>query len=359
MSFNLFLSLYNTGEHQMDYHEYELEDFLANSEFRDWVIKPNRSSHFFWKNWLAANPSKREIVLAAKEILLSLSFHLDNDLDDKAREELLTSILGKRNLIPKNNGNNLMAFILPLVACGLLFFGLVIGMRMSATTELMPTTQSISYLEKENLRGKKSRITLPDGTTVYLNNNSRIKYASRFVNERQVYLEGEAYFEVEKDPAKPFLVKSNGLVTRALGTAFNVKAHKGKKVEVGLVEGKISVAPVLEDKKVGIIDSPGGKATFTSDDGELNFSAYADMDFYKWTKRTLVFKAAGFDEIEETLENWYDVDITVRNLNRRVTYTGEFPSESLENVLERIAFVEKFSFRINEENEREITIYFK
>ena len=343
----------------MNYHEYELEDFLADPEFRDWVTKPNRSSHFFWKNWLIANPSKRDVVLAAKEILLSLSYQLDDEMDDKAREELLTSILGKRNLIPRNNSSDLLSMILPLAACALLFFGLVIGMQLSASTELVANTQSITYMVKENLRGKKSRITLPDGSTVFLNNNSKIKYASRFVNERQVFLEGEAYFEVEKDPSKPFLVKSNGLVTKALGTAFNVKAHKGQQVEVGLVEGKISVAPVFEDKKVGIIDSPGGKATFTSEDGELNFSAYADMDFYKWTKRTLVFKAAGFDEIEQTLENWYDVDITVKNLRRPITYTGEFPSESLESVLARIAFVEKFSYRIDEENEREVTIFFK
>ncbi|MCL6265447.1 FecR family protein [Flagellimonas myxillae] len=341
----------------MDYHDYELEDFLADPEFRDWVIKPNRSSHFFWKNWLTANPSKKEMVLAAKEILLSLSYYPDAEIDSKAREELLTSILGK-NRFTSNNKNNLMSYMLPLAACGLLLFGLVVGMRTFATTALASTSQSITYIVKENLRGKKSRITLPDGSTVFLNNNSKIKYASRFVKDRQIFLEGEAYFEVEKDASKPFLVKSNGLVTKALGTAFNIKAHKGEQVEVGLVEGKISVGAVFEDQNVGIIDKPGGKATYVSEEGELSLSAYADMDFYKWTERTLVFKAAGFNEIEETLENWYDVDITVHNLNRRVSYTGEFPSESLENVLKRISYVEKFTYRIDKEDERAIAIYF-
>nr|WP_299389336.1 FecR family protein [Allomuricauda sp.] len=359
MSIDQFLSLIYNGEHKMHYHEYNLEDFLADPEFRDWVLNPNKSSQIFWKNWIAAHPSKRKTILAAKEILLSLHYHSDQSMDDELREQLLTSILGKRNALGKNGKSSLITFILPIAACVLLLFGLVFGAQFTSTHDLMPTTQAITQVVKENLRGKKSRITLPDGSVAYLNNNSKIKYASRFVRNREIHLEGEAYFEVKKDPTKPFLVNSHGLVTKALGTAFNIKAHKGEQVEVGLVEGKISVGPMLSNQEPGILDFPGGKATFTSEDGELNFSAYSDMDFYKWANRTLVFKAAGFDEIEETLENWYDVDITVRNLHRSVSYTGEFPSESLESVLKRISYVEKFSFRIDGDNERAVTIIFE
>ncbi|MEX0313544.1 MAG: FecR family protein [Allomuricauda sp.] len=343
----------------MDYHEYELEDFLADPEFRNWVLKPNPASHFFWKKWLAANPSKRDTIFAAKEIILSLKFHSCNSIDDEDQGELLKSILRKRRTASDVKKMMWRRVAMQTAACTLLFFGLSIGHRMSTTAELNPALTSLKYIVKENFKGQKSRVTLPDGYTVFLNNNSRISYASKFTNEREIFLEGEAFFEVKKDPTKPFLVNSNGLVTKALGTSFNIKAHRGKKVEVGLVTGKISVSSVAEDENVKIIDDKGGKAIYDAFDGQLDISAYEDMDFYKWTKRILVFKAADFNEIKVALENWYDVDITVQNLNRRITYTGEFPSESLENVLERIAFVEKFSFEINEENEREVTILFK
>ncbi len=343
----------------MEYHEYELEDFLADPEFRNWVLKPNPASHFFWKEWLAANPSKRNTVFAAKEIILSLKFHSCSSLGEGGQGELLKSILGKRKTVPDVKKMLWRTLAVQAAACALLFFGLSIGHKMSTTMELNPVLNSIRYIVKENFKGQKSRVTLPDGSTVFLNNNSRISYTSKFVDQREIFLEGEAFFEVKKDSSKPFLVNSNGLVTKALGTSFNIKAHRGEKVEVGLVTGKISVASISKDESVKIINDRGGRAVFDALDGQLDISAYEDMDFYKWTKRILVFKAASFDEVKEALENWYDVDITVQNLNRRITYTGEFPSESLESVLERIAFVEKFSFEIDEENEREVTIQFK
>ena len=343
----------------MEYQEYDLEDFLTDPEFRDWVLKPDTTSHFFWKTWLAANPSKKNLVIAAKEIILSLEFHAQHESHEAYREELLQAVLGDQKLNLKNRTLKRRSAWLNVAASILLLMTFAIGHHMSTSTDLEYTSVPVKYLVKENLKGQKSRIRLPDGSTVYLNYNSRITYASKFKGKREIYLDGEAFFEVAKDSTKPFLVNSSGLVTRALGTAFNVKAEKGKKVEVGLVEGKISVGPSFGEKPVKIIDDMGGKATYDASQGNLEISKYDDMDFYKWTKRVLVFKAASFDEIVETLENWYDVEIKVHNLNRRITYTGEFPSESLESVLERIAFVERFSFEIDEDNERAITVRFK
>lgn len=342
----------------MNYNDYELEDFLADSEFRNWVLKPNPASHFFWKKWMAANPSKKATVLTAKEIVLSLNFHSSNEIDDKSQEDILKSILGNPKIGAKDTKKKLGP-MLQIAACLMAMLALAIVHRISTSTEMEYVASPIKYIVKENLKGQKSRITLPDGSTVFLNNNSRITYPSKFDHTREIILEGEAFFDVKKDSTKPFFVNSKGLLTRALGTSFNIKAHKGKKVEVGLVTGKISVAPVFENDNIEIIDDKGGKAIYDAIEGKLDISEYEDMDFYKWTERILVFKAADFDEIEETLENWYDVDITVQNLNRTITYTGEFPSESLESILERIAFVERFSFEIDEENERAVTITFK
>jgi len=343
----------------MDYHEHELEDFMADPEFRNWVLKPNPSNHFFWKKWLAANPCKKRTVLVAREIILSFKYRSSEDIDLIDQGEILKSILAKRDTqtLPKKTSSSLMAF--QAAACALIMAALTIGMKWSSSTEIVPTFSPAKLIVKENFRGQKSRITLPDGSTVYLNNNSRVSYSSSFVHKREIFLEGEAFFEVVKDPSRPFVVNSNGLLTKALGTSFNIRAPQGEKVEVGLVTGKILVSPVISDESgTKVIEDLGGKATYDTHDGKLDISSYPDMDFYQWTKRILVFKAASFKEVKETLENWYDVDISVRNLNRAITYTGKFPAESLESVLEQMAYAERFSFKMDKKDSRKITINF-
>lgn len=344
----------------MDYHEYELEDFLADPEFRNWVLKPNPSNHFFWKKWLSANPSKKKAVMVAREVILSFKYSSSEDIDIIDQGEILKSILAKKDsqTTVKKSSWPMMAF--QAAACALLMTALTVGVKWSTSTEIAPVFIPSKLIVKENFRGQKSRITLPDGSTVYLNNNSKVSYSSSFEEKREIFLEGEAFFEVEKDPTRPFVVNSNGLLTKALGTSFNIKAHNGKKVEVGLVTGKIQVSPVVSGNSDSeIIDALGGKATFDASMGKLDISAYSDMDFYKWTRRILVFKAASFDEVKETLENWYDVDIEVSNLNRPITYTGKFPAESLESVLEQMAYAERFSFKMDKDNPRKIRINFK
>lgn len=79
----------------MDYHRYELEDFLVTPEFRDWVLSPDQVSCRFWKEWLETNPSKKGIILEARAMILSIKFSTDNKVDDGDQEKLLSRILTK------------------------------------------------------------------------------------------------------------------------------------------------------------------------------------------------------------------------------------------------------------------------
>jgi hypothetical protein len=75
---------------------------------------------------------------------------------------------------------------------------------------------------------------------------------------------------------------------------------------------------------------------------------YANLDFIQWTNRIIVFKRANYQQIKKKLERWYDVTINVKNADKEMTFTGEFKNESLEMILERMAFVEKFDFEIKD-----------
>lgn len=342
----------------MEYHQYNLEDFLVDPEFRNWVLRPDPSNHFFWKKCLDANPGLKRKAMAAKEIILSLEFRSPEASDTMDKGDFLKIILAQKGPREAPWGKLWLHWGMQAAACVLALIALTLGLHAHTSTKIVAQDNRSTSVVKENLRGEKSKIGLPDGSTVYLNNNSKISYRSKFDSKREIFLQGEAFFEVAKDSTRPFLVHANGLLTKALGTSFNIKAPPGEPVEVGLVQGKILVSPNYGEQHARVIDDQGGKATFDVERGKLDISTYPDMDFYQWTKRIIIFKAASFEEVRETLENWYNVDIGVENLQRPINFTGRFQGQSLETVLEQLAYTERFTFAIDKEDQRKITIRF-
>lgn len=150
------------------------------------------------------------------------------------------------------------------------------------------------------------QLVLADGSKVYLNSESRLRFPTRFEGkERRVYLEGEGYFEVTKDSAKPFIVEARGLDVRVLGTSFNVNAYVSERaIRTTLVSGKVRVGDRLTGK--GEVISPGQQVewkdgVFTTKEVDISiYTAWIDGKFY--------FEGATLEEIAAQLERWYDID---------------------------------------------------
>ena len=337
----------------MAYENYQLEDFLADTEFKNWVLNPTPASQLFWEKWMDAHPDQRQTILSAREILLTFQFQKAETIPTTEKNELLKEILNQPTInTPYRQRRN---FYYGVAASLLLILSVLSYVRYFSPPP-PPVEEVIALVVKENPRGQKTRITLPDGSKVWLNSDSRLEYASKFIDKRKILLKGEAFFEVAEDPQKPLEVHSDGIITTALGTSFNISAFEDHDIEVGLVTGKISVESSMEKGGARVIVSPSEKAVYSHKSKKLVVSPYHNLNFLKWTRRVIVFKKAGFAEIEERLERWYDVDITAHNLNRKITFTGEFNNESLERVLERMAFVEKFSFKMQA---KRIDIFFE
>jgi len=211
---------------------------------------------------------------------------------------------------------------------------------------------------------QKSRLYLIDGTKVWLNCGTSLKYKSDFnIDKREIYLDGEAFFEVAKDPAKPFLVHASSLVVKALGTSFNVKCYpEDKTVETTLIEGKIAVYSGTADdlKAHSVFLLPNEKVIFNKKDSKLIISQLSNSknsnnefknapvrnDFHSvesvisWKDQQLVFENEPFEELAKRLERWYNVSIDIKDSsildgNR---YTGKFlHNESLDVVLKIIS----------------------
>lgn len=156
--------------------------------------------------------------------------------------------------------------------------------------------------------GKDARVTLADGTRVWVNANSRLSYPSRFEGgERRVSVEGEAYFEVAHDAAHPFIVRAGDVETRVLGTRFNVSTH-GEQPQVALAEGSVRVSAGQMSKVI----APGEGATLSTG-GQIEVRDVDIDDIIAWTEGIEVFDDATLEEILMQLGAWYNMGVVCHN----------------------------------------------
>lgn len=212
---------------------------------------------------------------------------------------------------------------------------------------------SAEYLYKENSAGRKSTLYLNDGTVVHLNSASSIRYPEVFSDtSRVVYLKGEAYFEVARDPAKPFSVISANVRTTALGTSFNVKAYDDSNdIEVSLVEGKVRVSEeTATDGDRHYELSPGQRIAYSREKTQFTSVDFFDpKETLAWKDGVIFFKKADFGTIKKELERWFGCEIVVPSGQYpAMSYTGEFHNQNLENILQSIGFVNNFNFRMED-----------
>ena len=186
--------------------------------------------------------------------------------------------------------------------------------------------------------GIVKEVVLPDGTRVWLNNLATLKYPREFSEkERNVYLEGEAYFEVTKNRHKPFTVQSDAMRVRVLGTTFNFKSDKSCRVaEATLIEGEIEVKGNKEEGQ--IILAPGQRAELNKKSGRLTVKQVdAKLDAV-WHDNLIPFQKADIFTITKALERFYDVKIILSpDIQTGKTYSGVLKRKSnIESVLKSL-----------------------
>ncbi|WP_373758706.1 FecR family protein [Bacteroides heparinolyticus] len=172
--------------------------------------------------------------------------------------------------------------------------------------------------------GQRTNIILPDGTNVWLNARTTLRYPVTFnKKQRIVFLKGEAYFDVTKNKKTPFVVQTDKYDIEVLGTQFNVSAYPNRNIfETTLMKGRVRVIS-QESPEQTIILSPGHKAYVTN--GELKIDKVNDFNPYRWKEGLICFKDELFQTIMEKFEQYYDIRIIINNPNAlKYSYTGKF-----------------------------------
>ena len=195
-------------------------------------------------------------------------------------------------------------------------------------------------------RGQKSKAILEDGTVVWLNSGSSIRYTSNYnKRNREVELTGEAYFVVSKNKKLPFIVKSSDLIIKALGTTFNLMAYpEDETLAITLIEGKVQVrAP---DNKI-INLSQNQKAIYNKPNNSFIIEKVDPVFSISWKDNVLKFDNQPLPEILTHFERWYDVKIYYpENLLKDQRFTMTIKTESLREVLELIRISTPIKFKI-------------
>lgn len=204
--------------------------------------------------------------------------------------------------------------------------------------------EKIVWFETTAPRGDKSKIQLPDGTLVWLNSETTIRYPSNFANNnRQIELDGEAYFEVEKYQGESFLVKTKDYNIKVLGTKFNVMAYADfNRTQTDLIEGRIEIE---KDGKTIEELSPGEEIIY-----QLNQFTIRETDTEKtvmWKENMFDFDQIAFSELVKRLERWYDVEIVVKGDTLPETiYSGVFKNEeTIWQVLDILQVTMPFTYK--------------
>ena len=212
---------------------------------------------------------------------------------------------------------------------------------------------TIHYITKATARGQKLTVKLPDGSLVKLNAESSVTFPESFgaLNTRSVQLSGEAFFEVVKNPEKPFQATAGQALVTVLGTSFNVNAYpEDTLAQVSVATGKVALAPASINGNGGHLSAvsiltPGERGTYYKQSARIVKSS-VDIDATTaWTRKTIHFNQVPLRRAMKTLARWYGVDITLTgHIDGVCLIDGNYQNESLANVLESLKFLGRLEY---------------
>ena len=285
------------------------------------------------------------------------SMEFNDNMMEKEKYELL---LGKiHNKIVKRNSVKEEYFLRSAFkwlsrAAAILFIPILI-LLIYTNTHNFNIIKDFSNLTVDSLEivtpvGSQTVVQLSDGSEVYLNHGSKLKYPQEFSGRtREVVLIGEGYFNVVHNPEKPFIVKTSNLTVTALGTSFNVMSYPDENViEATLVEGKL-----LVEKKIGPNDKqligtmiPNQHISFNKNSDKI-ISSIGDVEKYvSWKDGKLIFKNESIVEITKRLSRWYNVDFDFKDSDAsEYTYTATFVDETLFQILDLMKIATPINYK--------------
>ena len=198
-------------------------------------------------------------------------------------------------------------------------------------------------------RGGEYQVTLPDGTKVWMNAASSLRYPTKFTgSDRKVYLSGEAYFEVTKDAAHPFIVNARKMDIQVLGTKFNVKAYADEDYDkTTLTEGHVRLTAITGGNKADLY--PGFQSTIGYSDNHIQIDRANTEEALAWKNGMFIFDSEPLESIMRKISRWYNIDVDFSNpALKQYHFTGRIKrQENVQHMLNMITETARVKFKLN------------
>lgn len=370
------------------------EEFILDKEFSDWVLHPDKELDQFWNSFLMEHPDKAVPIRDAALIINAL-----RPLDQEVSQEKLNDVY--RRIRKSGKVVNLKRLTVFKYAAGILVVTAIASLVWlslhpknqfpieasnkttlkgkiilangstkefdTEQTTIRQTTSGSLTINNDTIDaksnkvisamnqiiipyGKRSEITLADGTHIWLNSGSQLSYPTEFkADSREVYLSGEAFFDVKSDPNKPFYVITRDIRVRVLGTSFNVSSYnEDNTTQTVLLKGKVSAGKnALFAKTIDLV--PGERMIYDKSNESVS-KDHVDVALYaSWVKGYLIFDNIPITEVYKKLERYYNVDVMAEDGLEKITFSGKLDlRENIKDVLENISFAS--SLKVQENN---------
>lgn len=243
---------------------------------------------------------------------------------------------------------NIRARLMPVMMRVAAVLVIAVGAWFMLQQESTPETHTIAADTKMN-----DAVVLPDGTHIYLNQGSQLSYADDFnKSSRSINFEGEAFFEIAANPEKPFIISTQNIGVKVLGTSFNLSSIKqDEHIELHLQSGKVLVYSVDEQGMMleQLQLNPGEKATFSKESGLLTRNEIQGINHLAWKTGVLEFHNTPLPEVLEALAKVYDLHFVAESNCNDLILTARFENESAESILQTLEFV--FNLNISDKGD--------
>jgi len=345
-----------------DFSLFEIADFVMDEDFIRWVNSKSRADETFWENWLKRNPNKHLIVAEARRILESIGSEqavVPPALVDLEIEKLLQAIKLPAETPVELTPVHKLSVVWKYTAAAIVIITLL-GVSAWLFSHEKKTPVKFTYAAVtasrqliENINTSKNTITvvLPDGSTVKLASNSRISYEDKFDSmlTRDVFLSGQAFFSVKKNPHHPFRVFANEIVAKVLGTSFTIRAfEKDTVIQVTVSTGKVSVysqgpttvkESAAPNKLSGIIVTPNQQLVYEKSRQEFQKILLENpvMINAVSVNRSMAYEDAPIDKVFDDLGRDYGINIVYdSDVLKKCTVTANLSNESFYHKLDLI-----------------------
>ncbi len=315
-----------------DFQDYTVEELASDQGFIQWVVDPEGENNAYWTRWVNLSPENADKATQAKKLISDIRFNY-YAIGDHAKQRIWTAIQFKKNspnVKHPSHTSRISRYRYAGIAASIAIFLVALYVFWGMLTP--------NWNEASTAYGEIKKVMLPDSSVVILNANSILRWQSMAPThgQREVWLTGEAYFDVNKvkqtagdSPGfRPFVVHLENMEIEVLGTTFNV-VHRRENTQVVLNTGKVQLSLPKTAKKIDML--PGDMVEVEGDQQKVSHRKVEPSNYSAWKENKLIFNHQTLEEIATYLEDNYDYEVHIEpDSLKEERFSGSTPADQLE-----------------------------